>query len=154
MKAADSEERFVRAYLNWTPLSQLALSAEYFYEWFEKEQAMVEEFTILRTHRIPLSLRYFNPNGVFAGVKATYVDQNGTFADPDPFALPGSTVVGSDQFWVVDASLGFRWPKRYGVLSIEGKNLFSQKFNFQDTDPTLPRIAPDRTVFLRFTAQF
>ena len=57
----------------------------------------------------------------------------------------------SDNFWIVDASLGYRLPKRYGIVSLGVLNLFDEEFNFQDTDPALPQIAPERTVLLRFT---
>jgi hypothetical protein len=100
--------------------SQLALSFDYQYEWFERESIggllSPEEFSSLRTHRIPLAIRYFGKKGLFVECKATYVDQNGDFAIGGG---PGSMIVsGDDQFWVVDGSLGARFPKRYGILRV------------------------------------
>jgi tetratricopeptide (TPR) repeat protein len=150
------DERLFRSYIYWTPFSQLALSTDYQYEWFERESTGgllgPEEFSNLRTHRIPLAIRYFSKKWFFVECKATYVDQNGDFAIGGG---PGPMIVqGDDQFWIVDSSLGVRFPKRHGILRVELKNLFDKEFNFQDTDPTSPRVLPGRLVFIKFTAAF
>jgi hypothetical protein len=82
-------------------------------------------------------------------VKATYVDQEGKFLDVTNDITPGS-----DQFWVVDASLTYRLPKRYGIIKIAVKNAFDQDFQFQDTDPANPQITPDRLVTATITLAF
>jgi len=51
-----------------------------------------------------------------------------------------------DHFWVVDASLSYRLPKRYGLITLEVRNLFDEEFNFQDTDALNPQIQPDRMI--------
>jgi hypothetical protein len=155
----DWDEQQVRAYVYWTPLPEVALGAQYYYEWFERDPTPPvllggANFAELKTHRVPLELRCFHPNGLFAGFRGTYVNQRGEFALQGSPAAPATLQPGNDIFWVFDASVGIRWPKRYGILSIDAKNLSNQKFNFQDTDPTLPRILPERQVLLRFTAQF
>jgi len=58
---------------------------------------------------------------------------------------------GSDQFWIFDASAGYRLPKRWGIVSVEGKNLFNQSFQYQDTDVYHPIIQPGRTVYFKLT---
>jgi outer membrane receptor protein involved in Fe transport len=58
---------------------------------------------------------------------------------------------GSDQFWIFDASAGYRLPDRWGIVSIEGKNLFDRSFQYQDTDPLRPLIQPGRTVYVKLT---
>jgi tetratricopeptide (TPR) repeat protein len=152
----DWEEKYGRAYLYWTPFDQIALSAEYFYEWFDRdsngEETGVEEFTTLKTHRFPLGLRYFHPIGVSAGLKATYIRQDGDFISFDQSGL--IEVPGDDQFWVVDAAIRYRLPKRYGTISLVAKNLFNEEFSFQDTDPGNPQIVPDRQVLLKATFSF
>ena len=60
----------------------------------------------------------------------------------------------SDDFWLVDASIGYRLPKRRGIVSIGVANLFDEQFNFVDTDPFNPRVYPERLVFGRFTLAF
>jgi tetratricopeptide (TPR) repeat protein len=154
----DWEERLGRAYLYLAPSRWLALSAEYLYEWFERDVSGgftgVEEFAELRTHRFPLGIRFFHPSGFSAGIKATYVDQRGDFAVIDPTLFTFVEVPGDDDFWVVDASVGYRLPKRYGLITVEANNLFDETFRFQDTDPANPRIMPERLILAKFTLSF
>jgi tetratricopeptide (TPR) repeat protein len=149
----DWKERFGRAYLYWTPKERLALSSEYLYERFRRDVggglSGVEQFSKLRTHRVLLGASYFDPSGISGGVKATYVDQAGDFTVPSSTGL--SLEPGSDRFWVVDAAVGYRLPKRYGLIRFEVKNLFNKDFHFQDTDPGRPLIPPKRLIVLRFT---
>jgi outer membrane receptor protein involved in Fe transport len=152
----DWDEYQARAYFYWTPYSRLALSAEYLYEHFKREEnggfVGPEEFKKLRTHRVPLSARFFHPFGFSAGLKATYVNQDGDFLVPQPFGF--SIESGDDQFWVFDALIGYRLPKRYGQITLEAKNLFDEEFKFQDTDPGNPRILPERLILLKATLSF
>ncbi|MEA3360358.1 MAG: TonB-dependent receptor [Thermodesulfobacteriota bacterium] len=152
----DWEERMSRAYLYWTPFTWLSLSAEYLYERFERDVSEgfigVEEFEKLRTHRIPIGIRYFHPCGFSASLKATYLSQEGNFIVPKEFTY--SIDPGDDQFWIIDTSISYRLPKRYGLVSVVGKNLLNEEFNFQDTDPGNPRIAPDRLILLKLTLSF
>jgi outer membrane receptor protein involved in Fe transport len=153
----DWDEYQVRAYLNWTPFDQLALSTEYLFEKFKREEnggfLGTEEFKELHTHRVPLEARYFHPSGFSAGAKATYVYQGGDFLVDDEsggFAIDD----GDDQFWLLDATMSYRLPKRYGLISLEAKNLLDNKFHFQDTDPGNPRILPERFILLKATFSF
>lgn len=153
----DWEEYFGRAYFCWTPKPWTAISAEYLFERFERDVtgrfAGVTEFEELETHRFPLGIKFFHPQGFSAGIKATYVSQEGRFV----VASSGpnySIVPGEDEFWVVDASIGYRLPKRLGHITLEAKNLFDQEFKFQDTDPGNPRIVPDRLILMRATFSF
>ncbi len=153
----DWEEYFGRAYFCWTPKPWTAISAEYLFERFERDVAGrfagVAEFEELETHRFPLGVKFFHPRGFSAGIKATYVSQEGRFV----VASSGSNysiVPGEDKFWVVDASIGYRLPKRLGLITLEAKNLFDQEFKFQDTDPGNPRIVPDRLILMRATFSF
>ncbi len=151
----DRNEHVGRAYIYWTPYRCLALKTEYSYERFKRESSLgvtgVEQFTSLRTHRVPIEGRYFHPSGFSAGMKATYVKQEGDFTVPVPMSPVFTIESGDDDFWIVDASIGYRLPKRHGVISLEAKNLFDKSFQFQDTDPRNPRIMPDRLILLKFT---
>ena len=60
----------------------------------------------------------------------------------------------SEHFWVFDAAIGFRLPKRYGIVSIETKNLFDTGFKFLDTDPGNPIFIPSRMILGRITLNF
>ncbi|MGD8410380.1 MAG: TonB-dependent receptor, partial [Desulfobacterales bacterium] len=58
---------------------------------------------------------------------------------------------GDDNFWLFDAAIRYRLPKRYGFLTVGAKNLFDEDFEHFDTDVDNPRVQPDRSVFARVT---
>lgn len=148
------EERLGRAYLYWTPQTWLALSTEYQYERFERPPNAAGPALIakLRTHRLPVGINLFHPWGFSAQLKATYIDQEGNFVnEADEAAV---VVRGHDRFWVVDTSIGYRLPKRLGLITLTARNLFDNKFKFQDTDPATPQINPKRLIFARLTLAF
>ena len=137
-------EKLGRAYGYWTPLDTLAVTLEYVYEQFHRTvgSSGTEDILDLQTHRVPIGVRYFSAIGWSAMATATHIKQTGTFADL--VFLPS----GEDSFWVVDAAIGYRLPKRYGRLAFEVKNLFDNKFSFQDTDPGNPTVKPRRLALL------
>ena len=55
---------------------------------------------------------------------------------------------------VLDASLAYRLPRRWGILTLEARNLFDERFRFQDTDAANPTIAPGRLILLKFTLAY
>jgi hypothetical protein len=163
------DEDLIRAYLNWTPNLKklfpkklfpklakkdkywLSMSAEYQYEWIDKEPGLAgtELFERLRTYRVPLGINFFHPSGFSARLKSTYVDQTGRFV---PQGSASRTLVpGDDNFWYFDGSISYRLPKRHGIISIGAKNLFNKNFNFQDTDPANPQIVPEQLIYARIT---
>ncbi len=150
-REANWKQRLGRAYFYWTPHRWLSLSAEYQYERSERDIELVglERFTYLKTHKLPLGINFYHPSGLSLGLKVSYVDQSGVFVD----RLNNSTE-DSDQFWVVDATLSYRLPDRYGILSVECKNLFDDTFKFLDTDPANPAIYPERLILVRLTLSF
>ena len=136
----DWREYLARVYVYWTPHRWLALTAEYLYEQFEQTDNGLrnEAFTELRTHRVPIGLRFFHPSGVGFLVTATYVNQDGDFQPR------GSDCCVSDQedFWVVDAALSYRLPKRWGLLTVGVSNLFDEQFRYQETDVRMRAFCP------------
>jgi hypothetical protein len=53
-------------------------------------------------------------------------------------------------FSVVDAGIGYRFPRRRGLVSLEVRNLFDESFSyqnlsFQTNEPLTPRFLPVRT---------
>jgi tetratricopeptide (TPR) repeat protein len=161
---ADWDEQSARAYLNWAPDARLAFSAEYSYEGLNRADPFSGPLALrtsgsfgpdavseLRTHRVSVKLAYFHPSGFTAHVEGNRVHQAGVFELP-LFPGPGfSLAPDRDSFWFVDASIGYRLPKRYGLISIVAKNLFDKDFRFQDTDPGNPLILPERLIVVRFT---
>ncbi len=150
------EERLGRAYLNWTPHPWLALRTEYQYEGFKRPEDFAgDNITRLNTHRVLFGVVFFHPSGLFAQFNPTYISQDGKFLQalgPEPWNY--NIVSKVDHFWVFDASVGYRLPKRLGIFSIMAKNLFNKTFNFQDTDPYDPRIQPKRLILARLTLAF
>jgi outer membrane receptor protein involved in Fe transport len=61
---------------------------------------------------------------------------------------------GDDQFWLVDAAIRYRLPKRRGFITFGVNNLFGETFSFQETDPTTSTIQRDRMIFGRITLAF
>lgn len=127
----------------------MALSGEYQYERFDHGETRNPGVVGETTDRFPLGIGFFHPSGLGLRAKATYFDQEGTFERSTNLALPSTD--GADRFWIFDASAAYRLPRRLGIVSVEGKNLFDRSFGFHDTDPFHPPILPKRTVFFRFT---
>jgi outer membrane receptor protein involved in Fe transport len=150
---ADWEERLNRAYLYWTPFDWVSLSAEYEWEKFDRELKFTGPELIhkLKTQRVPLGVNIYCPFGFTSRFKFTYVDQEGEF---DPFPLSFLTEEGRDSFWIVDAALSYRLPKRFGLITIEARNLFDQEFRYQDMDIASPRVAPERLILAKLTLSF
>jgi outer membrane receptor protein involved in Fe transport len=102
---------------------------------------------------MPLGLGFFHPSGVFASLKATYIDQAVEFPD-----LSGNLQPDDDQLWIADVSLGYRFPKRRGIFRVTIKNLFDEEFKFQDTDLAgelrVPFIQPEQAIFSTITLAF
>lgn len=140
----DWNEYLDRAYLYWTPHPWLALRAQYIFERFERDVVGPLQ---LDTHRVPLGMSFFHPNGLSSALTVTYWNQNGTFT---PF-LGVDNRTGNDEFWTVDASISYRLPKRYGFVSVGATNLFDQNFNYFEVDFNNPTIHPGRMAFARLT---
>lgn len=144
-------ESFVRSYVSWIPADRLALTLEYQFEQFRREGSPgAENLWRLDTHRVPLGIAFFDPSGFLGRLKVSYVNQSGEF--PGDFFTP--RVEGSDAFWVLDGSIGFRLPDRWGIVTLEVRNLLDETFRFQDTDPGNPSIFPERTVLGKITFAF
>jgi tetratricopeptide (TPR) repeat protein len=149
LRKSDWDESLFRAYLYWTAHEWLALSAEYLYEKFEREAGL---FTFgakdVETQRVPLGINLYHPSGFIARLKTTYYDQQGSFDRQDAL---GTFIDGEDDFWLVDASISYRLPKRFGFITVGAKNLFDDSFQFFDTNPVSPVIQPDSLFFARLT---
>ena len=143
---ADWWEQLARAYLFWTPHRWIALRSEYIFERFKRPEELPEGFRTLETHRVPLGVGFFHPSGFSASVTTTYWNQNGKFQSP----LTGEVRSGRDDFWLTDAGISYRLPKRYGFITVGARNLFDREFKFFD-DSDNQIIQPDRTLFVRLT---
>ena len=145
------EEYLSLAYLYWIPYDNLALSAEYQYEHFDREDnPMGLGIAKVTTHRFPLRLKLFYPWGLSWGLGATYFLQDGDFQS----STSGGIFHGSDNFWVVDTEISYRLPKRFGVLSVGVNNLLDEEFSYQNTDPSNPTVIPAISIYGKLTISF
>ena len=100
------------------------------------------------THRVPLGINFFHPSGLSASLKGTYVNQDGSFERKDDLGVFND---GDDDFFLVDAAISYRFPKRYGFLTIGVTNLTDENFQYFDCDSNNPRFQPDRVFFGKIT---
>ena len=154
----EQNEQFHKLYAYWTPTNELAFNAALVYDRYEGEGDAVDfgpRPEKVETLSAPISLSYFKSNGFFATLTGTAVDQKVRRAPDSQFAE------GDDNFFVVDVAVGYRLPKRRGLISLAVKNVFDEEFMFQDNSfrefseaaVTSPLI-PDRTILGRITLSF
>lgn len=157
----DWEENVLRLYVYWTLNRYFAVGLEYRYELFEVDNQITppdyQDWTMppeeMETEIIPINFNYFHASGGFGRLTATHVSQDGEMYWQAEDAL-------KDDFVLVDMTIGYRLPKRYGLLSAEIRNLFDQKFNFMDystrssQEIISPLFLPQRTFVIRLTMSF
>ena len=143
------DEYMGRAYLYWTPRDWLALRAEYQYEKFERNEELTLGLKQAETHSVPLGINFFHPSGFSCGLKGTYYDQDGKYERQA--LITGEIESADDNFFLVDAAVSYRFPKRYGFITLGVTNLFDEDFEYYDTDLNNPLIQPDRVVFGKVT---
>jgi len=150
VRRADGKEELARAYTFWTPHRRVALSAEYLRERFSNDDDVAFSFRKVTTDRLALGARLFHPGGLSGSLRGTYFRQRGEFRRLDT----SSFEPGSDDFILVDASLSYRLPKRYGMVTVGVSNLFDREFRYQETDLSNATIQPRRMAFARATLAF
>ncbi len=164
-------ERLYRAYLYWLPNTYLAIKSEFQLEkatrhsddkYLISSTAFDSEPVRIQTLSIPLSIEYFLPMGFFSNFTATFVKQN-LIRRNDVITqqrrIPTDTYSGIDSFFLLDANIGYRLPKRKGTLSLEGRNLLNEDFfyrniGFNQSEAISPRFIPERTFFIRMVLNF
>jgi hypothetical protein len=134
-------EETAGAYLYWQTTQRVSLALQPQYQHF-MDGALFDQMDLLE---VPLGVRVFLPSGVWMGASINSVIQSGEF----------SGVEDSDSFVLVDAIVAYRLPRRMGTISIQGTNLFNEKFKFQEIDAAVtPRYVPERRVLLRVSLNF
>lgn len=153
VRTADVREDSARAYLYWSATDRLAASLAYVYDQARNDTGYTPNFVQnVETHQVALQLGWFDPRGPLAVLRPVYGHQRGRFQDTS--APPFPFVSDSDDFTIVDALVGYRLPRRRGLISFEIRNLFDSDFNFQDIDPDNPRIYPERVALLKATLAY
>ena len=155
----ERKEQYHQLYGNWALSQQLALDVALVYDQYESAIGIATEGGNLPENvtawRIPVSLNYFAPFGVFAGLGSSYVDQSVRRS------LTATQASGEDQFVTVDASVGYRLAQRRGLLSLAIRNLFDTRFNYQDDsyrefrdEPSIGPYFPVRNVVARLVLNY
>lgn len=144
---AKTDETVYRVYAYVVLTDELALAAELSHELSHSD--VVFDFEKWEAVSIPVTLSYFSDGGFFAAGQVVFVD--GDFRNPG--------VEDGDEFAVVNASAGYRFPGNHGIASIEAQNLFDERFNYQNRTirpdiSAAPRYAPELTVLGRLTLSF
>jgi tetratricopeptide (TPR) repeat protein len=143
------KERYGRAYLSWLPNERLAFNAEIDYEALHRTEfaASLDSFAKIQLLRVPIELRYFDPNGLLGLVRTTLVREQGQFFD----VTSGELSPGKGTFATLDMGIGWRYPGRPFIATLEVQNLLDSHFHYQDTDLLNPRTFPRRTFLARMT---
>jgi tetratricopeptide (TPR) repeat protein len=134
-------EKAAAGYFYWLPSEHFSVSLQPEYQDFEHGTT----FAIMKLTQVPAAVRFFSSSGWWAGVSVTGVKQEGEFTDQFGIDVPDS-----DEFWVADAIVAYRLPRRLGTISLQGTNLFDETFQFQEIDLNVPpRYIPETQVLLR-----
>ena len=151
------KEQIYHGYVYWMPTNRISLRLDYTYEdFFDSDYSNnTGNAPSTRTHALPLTLSYFDPSGWFSQVITTYVKQQ-------VFVNNTSETSGAyqqDSFALVDTSIGYRLPKRWGIIQFDIRNLFDQYFNYQSNNLRSqvieqPPFFPYRAFYGRITLSF
>ncbi|HYA43569.1 MAG TPA: FecR domain-containing protein [Syntrophobacteraceae bacterium] len=152
------KEYIGRGYLYWTPHKWVSVTAEYWYEKYRRVAEFNAGIKDVETHRLPLAIHFFHPSGWSFMLRGTYYNQDGSF---NKLAAPAEVFLsGTDGFWLLDAAISYRLPKRYGIITLGVANLLDQRFQYADSDAVTmfvqnnATIEPSRTVFGKITFEF
>ncbi|WP_394752026.1 tetratricopeptide repeat protein [Crenothrix sp.] len=145
------EQELYRLYFNWLPHVNWQLNSEMRFESF-RGQKQHNDYQSVESGYIPLNVRYFNTSGFFADVTGQFVHQS---------VLGGAQNLESfkSNFILLDAAVGYRFPKQYGMISLEAKNLLDKNFKYRDRSYQMNEyrasdLIPERLLFARLTLNF
>jgi tetratricopeptide (TPR) repeat protein len=150
------EEKLHRFYVCWLPVNQLVVSIDYRYEYTSRKPPNPDNIPIeLDTHYLPVSAGFFHRSGLHMKLQGQYIRQK----VKQFIAYSPQTDTMSDDFFIVDASVGYRFPGRFGSISISATNLFDTDFNFSDGNlaygtAEYPSVRPERQLLGRITLSF
>jgi len=151
----DEEQREFahKAYLYFPIDSSFSLLSQYTYEKNERDyidgNSDPYRPAMLTTQAFELSGNYFSKSGLFAKISGTHIAQ-----DIESILSTTGTASDSENFWISDATIGYRLPKRTGLVSLQVKNIFDKEFRYQSTFPgtSTPKSSPyipERAFFLQ-----
>ncbi|MDD5271658.1 MAG: tetratricopeptide repeat protein [Methylovulum sp.] len=143
-------ENLYRFYINWIIHENWIMNSGFRYEDFHATG--VASPKAVATAYLPTSVRFFHAIGLFAELRGTYVNQRVN-------TLQLGEQSFSTDFYLVDAAVGYRLPKQYGIFSLEANNLLDNRFKFRDrafqtNEIRTSDITPEQTFMARFTFNF
>lgn len=150
-------EENASAYLYWAISENWTLTSRFQREYSQRKDTDSPFPSRVETYSVPIGIRYFSregfAKGLFAMIGPTFVRQEIT---PSPFS---SFEKNEDEFWTVDAAIGYRLPNRRGAIVLEARNLFDQKFLYQDAGfqsvgVNTPRFIPERNIIAKLRLRF
>jgi tetratricopeptide (TPR) repeat protein len=152
----DLRERTVTPYLDLSITNRTSVSVKYGYAETEipEDQAITGSVpSDLKTEILPVTLRAHLTNGIFGELRGTYVRQR------IENTVPVLGQIEEHDFTLVDLGLGYRFPRRYGTISFEVRNVTDERFSFNDTayissQPLNLKIVPERTFLARISLYF
>ena len=98
-------------------------------EYIDTNSDEVDRPDTVETLLIPLSVRYFDPSGFFAGAEAIWFDQT-SFGLNNAAGL--LNIATDEQGFVLNAVAGYRFPESKGIASVELNNITDQSFALQN----------------------
>jgi tetratricopeptide (TPR) repeat protein len=131
-----------RTYLLWAPHPRWAATVEYLEEDFENHTRSSPRDT--ETRVLPVTVSYFDPSGFFAKFRASYFDQQVNLA----------TGPESDDAVFLGLDLGYRLPKRWGIIEVQFQNLLDQSYQYEGYYNRRPSLDSGVPSFLPFPTEF
>ncbi len=150
----DSDDDYWNGYMYATLGNRLALGVDYQRDQHDFDTTSISPVGLfqdfMRTERIRPQLRLHFPFGLFFGASGTRYDQ-----EVDQFDDLTSSVRNTVEstFWIGDVFLGCRFPKRYGSVVLEAKNVADREFTFFERS-VQDRVVPTRSVKLTLSLTY
>ncbi|MCI5064724.1 FecR domain-containing protein [bacterium] len=114
----EEQERLVRGYL-YTVLDENTTTL------LEYRRSDLESFDIgeeIETDRVRLGARYFSPRRWFALSELDWYRQDRSGIN--------DMVDGAEEFWILNAGIGYRIPKRHGQVTLQVVNILDEDFSY------------------------
>jgi hypothetical protein len=135
------EENSQRAYFNLVISDGLTIFLDYQYNKTKTDALM----SPLITHKMPFGISWFQSTGFSLHINPIYVNQRYDFNNQKG---------DISNFLTLNATLRYRLPSRYGMLSMGVVNAFDDNFSYTTTDLQDPYLQPDRIFFSNLTLNF
>jgi hypothetical protein len=140
-----------RAYANGIISPRVAVAADYFFTEYREPSdgdALLGR-TLLRTHRVPLTLSWQALSRAVIQIRASAIRQTGLLQ-----AVGGPQFSPTQTFWITDLDAEYRLPGRYGSVRLAIRNLLDRRYQFEEPDVRNPILAASRLILLSVKLQF